>query len=110
MKPDTLSRYRDCLQGLAVGDAVGTTLEFRRPGTFEPVNEMLWGGPFGLKPGQWTDDRSSLCREWSHHEIGSGSALSCREPETSPGKIWRESATTHGSVTCIDACRYMGGG
>ena len=62
MKPDTLSRYRGCLLGLAVGDAVGTTLEFRRPGTFEPLNDMLGGGPFGLKPGQWTDDTSmALC-------------------------------------------------
>lgn len=62
MKPDTLSRYRGCLLGLAVGDAVGTTLEFQRPGTFEPINDMVGGGPFGLKPGEWTDDTSmALC-------------------------------------------------
>ena len=28
------------LVGLAVGDAVGTTLEFKRPGTFEPITDM----------------------------------------------------------------------
>jgi ADP-ribosylglycohydrolase len=47
---------------LAVGDAVGTTVEFRSPGSFEPLTDMIGGGPFGLKPGQWTDDTSmALC-------------------------------------------------
>ncbi len=55
-------RYVGALLGLAVGDALGTTLEFRRPGTFEPITDMVGGGPFGLKPGQWTDDTSmALC-------------------------------------------------
>ncbi|MBW2149180.1 MAG: ADP-ribosylglycohydrolase family protein [Deltaproteobacteria bacterium] len=32
------------------------------PGTFEPITDMVGGGPFGLKPGQWTDDTSmALC-------------------------------------------------
>jgi len=45
-----------------VGDAVGTALEFRRPGTFAPINDMTGGGPFRLAPGQWTDDTSmALC-------------------------------------------------
>ncbi|TAG63904.1 MAG: ADP-ribosylglycohydrolase family protein, partial [Oscillatoriales cyanobacterium] len=30
-----IERYRGSLIGLAVGDALGTTLEFCRPGTFE---------------------------------------------------------------------------
>ena len=34
---ETRERYRGCLLGLAVGDAVGTTLEFRPPGTFKPL-------------------------------------------------------------------------
>jgi len=50
------------LVGLAVGDAVGTTLEFARPGTFVPITDMTGGGPFGLVAGQWTDDTSmALC-------------------------------------------------
>lgn len=44
------------LLGLAVGDAVGTTLEFARRDTQPPVTDMVGGGPFGLRPGQWTDD------------------------------------------------------
>ena len=55
-------RFRGCLLGLAVGDALGTALEFRSPGSFEPIDDMLGGGPFGLRPGQWTDDTSmALC-------------------------------------------------
>jgi len=55
-------RYRGCLLGLAVGDAVGTALEFMRPGTFAPIEDMTGGGPFQLAPGQWTDDTSmALC-------------------------------------------------
>ena len=55
-------RYRGSLLGLAGGDALGTTLEFKAPGTFEPLSEMVGGGPFKLQPGQWTDDTSmALC-------------------------------------------------
>ena len=59
---DRRSRYRGALLGLAAGDAVGTTVEFTSPGSFAPVTEMVGGGPFSLKPGQWTDDTSmALC-------------------------------------------------
>ncbi|WP_317930122.1 ADP-ribosylglycohydrolase family protein [Halioxenophilus sp. WMMB6] len=55
-------RYRGSLLGLAAGDAVGTTLEFKTPGSFTPISDMVGGGPFGLHPGQWTDDTSmALC-------------------------------------------------
>ena len=59
---ETRNRYRGSLLGLAVGDALGTTLEFLSPGTFKPIDDMVGGGPFRLKPGQWTDDTSmALC-------------------------------------------------
>jgi ADP-ribosyl-[dinitrogen reductase] hydrolase len=55
-------RYIGCLLGLAVGDALGITLEFTTPGKFDPIDDMVGGGPFSLKPGQWTDDTSmALC-------------------------------------------------
>jgi ADP-ribosylglycohydrolase len=58
----TRERYRGSLLGLAVGDALGTTLEFKPPGTFTPITDMIGGGPFHLKPGEWTDDTSmALC-------------------------------------------------
>ncbi len=57
-----LSRYRGAMLGLAAGDALGTTLEFSPPGSFMPITDMVGGGPFGLEPGQWTDDTSmALC-------------------------------------------------
>jgi ADP-ribosylglycohydrolase len=57
-----LVRLRGCLLGLATGDALGTTVEFRPPGTFEPLRDMVGGGPFHLKSGEWTDDTSmALC-------------------------------------------------
>lgn len=55
-------RFRGCLLGLASGDAVGTSVEFRPRGQFEPLTDMLGGGYFELEPGQWTDDTSmALC-------------------------------------------------
>lgn len=44
------------LLGLAVGDAVGTTLEFKRRDTYRRLTDMVGGGPFHLKAGDWTDD------------------------------------------------------
>jgi len=55
-------KARGALVGLAVGDALGAAVEFKPPGTFEPVTDMVGGGPWRLEPGQWTDDTSmALC-------------------------------------------------
>jgi ADP-ribosyl-[dinitrogen reductase] hydrolase len=74
-RSDDAARRRDrflgALLGLATGDAVGTTLEFRPPGSFTPIDDMAGGGPFGLRPGQWTDDTSmALCLATSLLERG----------------------------------------
>lgn len=59
---DQLERFRGSLLGLAVEDALGTTLEFRPPGIFIPITDRIGGGPFDLEPGEWTDDTSmALC-------------------------------------------------
>ena len=58
----TRDRAQGALVGLAVGDAVGTTLEFEPPGTFQPITDLVGGGPFRLEPGRWTDDTSmAMC-------------------------------------------------
>jgi len=55
-------RAQGALLGLACGDAVGTTVEFKLRGTFTPLTCMVGGGPFRLQAGQWTDDTSmALC-------------------------------------------------
>ncbi len=65
------SLFRGCLFGLAAGDALGTTLEFRQPGSFTPITDMVGGGPFRLLPGEWTDDTSmALCLAESLIEKG----------------------------------------
>ncbi len=57
-----LDRAFGCFIGLAVGDAVGTTLEFKPRDTYAPLTDMAGGGPFALQPGEWTDDTSmALC-------------------------------------------------
>lgn len=59
---DLIDRMRGALLGLAVGDAVGTSVEFKPRGSFAPVTDMTGGGPFGLTAGEWTDDTSmALC-------------------------------------------------
>ena len=58
----TRDKYRGALLGLAIGDALGTTLEFKPARTFAPITDIIGGGPFNLKPGEWTDDTSmALC-------------------------------------------------
>jgi ADP-ribosylglycohydrolase len=55
-------RFRGALLGLAVGDALGTTVEFSAPGSFAPLTDIVGGGPFSLPAGAWTDDTSmALC-------------------------------------------------
>lgn len=64
MNDKTLRADRVCgaLIGLACGDAVGTTSEFRTRLQFPTVTGMDGGGVHNLEPGQWTDDTSlALC-------------------------------------------------
>lgn len=169
------SRYEGCLLGLAAGDALGTTVEFKAPGTFEPMTDIVGGGPFSLKRGAWTDDTSlALClaesliecrafeaadqmeryiRWWrdghlssngfcfdiggttaqalhtyirtedpfagstSARAAGNGSLMRlapaplffASDPEKAVRMSSESSRTTHGAVTCLDACRYYGG-
>jgi len=62
MKSERIDRARGCLLGLTIGDAIGTTVEFKPRGSFTPMTDMVGGGPFQLKAGEWTDDTSmALC-------------------------------------------------
>ena len=67
----TIDRFAGCLLGLAVGDALGAPLEFKAPGTFEPLTDMIAGGEFKLERGQYTDDTSmALCLAESLYQKG----------------------------------------
>ena len=54
----TKDRAVASLVGLAIGDALGTTIEFSIRDTYTPVVDLTGGGPFNLSPGEWTDDTS----------------------------------------------------
>jgi ADP-ribosyl-[dinitrogen reductase] hydrolase len=54
----TRDRAIGALVGLAVVDAVGTTLEFKARDSYAPLTDMIGGGPFHMKPGESTDDTS----------------------------------------------------
>jgi ADP-ribosylglycohydrolase len=55
-------RFHGALLGLAAGDAVAAATQYRRPGTFAPVGDLLGGGPFALPRGGWSDDTAmALC-------------------------------------------------
>ncbi len=160
------------LLGLAIGDALGTTVEFKPRGSFPPLTDLVGGGVFHLKPGQWTDDTSmALCLadsliacngldqrdlaerflRWRQHgensvtgkcfdigratsealarfaatgdplagstdphDGGNGSlmrlapiALRFRDPATARHEARRQSAVTHASPECLDACEFF---
>jgi ADP-ribosyl-[dinitrogen reductase] hydrolase len=64
-------RFQGALLGLAVGDALAAATQFRRPGSFTPVGDMLGGGPFELPRGAWSDDTAmALCLAESLVETG----------------------------------------
>ena len=46
----TRDRFRGCLLGLAAGDALGTTLEFKTPGTFQKIDNIVGGGRSDWNP------------------------------------------------------------
>ena len=52
MAASVRERVLGSLLGLAIGDAVGTTVESMPPGSFEKVADMEGGGKFSLQPGQ----------------------------------------------------------
>lgn len=55
-------RFHGCLLGMAVCDALAAATQFRRPGSFAPVGDLLGGGPFGLPRGAYSDDTATaLC-------------------------------------------------
>jgi len=85
--------------GLAVGDAVGTTLEFKTPGSFNPIDDMVGGGPYRLNPGEWTDDTSmALCLATSLVEKGRF------DPEDQMDRYcdWKENGYLSSTGRCFD--------
>lgn len=94
---------RGALLGLAIGDALGTTLEFTGPlDPFTPqVTQIVGGGPFNLPPGGWTDDTSmAICLGQSLVAVGEFDA---RDQIDRYVRWWR-----HGENSAIGRCFDIG--
>lgn len=96
-----LDRAVGSLLGLAVGDAIGTTLEFTSKPIAAEHFEMVGGGPFGLKAGEWTDDTSmalALADSLSH------------DSSLDPADLMARFLSWHrtGQYSCIGRCFDIG--
>jgi ADP-ribosylglycohydrolase len=113
--PEMSNRVRGILLGLAVGDALGTTLEFSRPKPSSwvppvrgPHTNITGGGPFRVKPGQITDDTQlATCLATTLAEFGAielnPQALKALADRYS---MWRKSAFDIGNQTAASLSAY----
>ena len=94
-------RALGALLGLAVGDAIGTTIEFSPKPTRAVLHDMVGGGPFGLDAGQWTDDTSMALA------LGD-SLLACSSLD--PDDLMRRFVSWHrdGAYSCTSECFDIG--
>lgn len=97
----TRDRAVGAMLGLAVGDAVGTTIEFSAKPARAVLSDMVGGGPFGLEAGQWTDDTAMA--------LALGDSL-LAAPELDPGDLMRRFACWHreGTYSCTGTCFDIG--
>lgn len=94
-------RARGALLGLAIGDALGTTLEFSRRDSYPLLNDMVGGGPFHLQAGQWTDDTAmALALADSLEECGGLDEADLMQRFTQ----WHE----QGRYSCTGSCFDIG--
>lgn len=94
-------RALGAMLGLAVGDAVGTTLEFRQRDTYPLLTDMIGGGPFRLQPGQWTDDTAmalALADNLAEHDGF--------DPADLMRRFWRWRG--EGAYSCTGTCFDVG--
>ncbi|GAA5053584.1 hypothetical protein GCM10023208_15690 [Erythrobacter westpacificensis] len=94
------------LVGLAVGDALGTTLEFSARDTRPQVTDIVGGGPFRLKAGQWTDDTAmALALAASLDACGGLDEQDLMERFAS----WRDTGEYSVTGTCFDIGNTVAG-
>jgi len=87
--------------GLAVGDAVGTTLEFRSRDKQARVEDMVGGGPFDLPAGSWTDDTTMALA--LADSLAASATLDCRDLMDRFVSWWQE-----GEYSCTGSCFDIG--
>ena len=108
-EPDLPSRTAEAVRdralgtflGLAVGDAVGTTLEFEYRDAQPPLEDMVGGGPFNLAAGEWTDDAAMALA--LADSLAASAALDCRDLMDRFVGWWR-----NGDYSCTGDCFDIG--
>lgn len=99
---DRIERARGSLVGLAIGDALGVTNQFLKPGSFAPISDMIGGGSFSIQAGKWTDDTAAaLCLAASLIEK---SGFDAKDQLDRYVKWWRS-----GYMSCNKKCYDIGG-
>ena len=103
--PQTAEGIRDralgAFLGLAIGDAVGTTLEFSRRDALPRLEDMTGGGPFRLPPGAWTDDTAMALA--LADSLSASGTLDCRDLMDRFVRWWR-----NGEYSCTGTCFDIG--
>ena len=103
--PQTAAGIRDralgAFLGLAAGDAVGTTLEFRARDAQPRLEDMTGGGPFALPPGAWTDDTAMALA--LADSLAAARSLDCGDLMDRFLKWWR-----NGEYSCTGTCFAIG--
>jgi len=113
-------RALGCMLGLAVGDAVGAAVEFKPRDSFPPLPDMIGGGPFNLRPGEWTDDTTmALCLGDSLLALGGFDQEDFMErlrgwlergENTVPGRCFDIGATTRAAIMRFAADGFAAAG
>ena len=109
---DIHDRALGAFLGLAVGDAVGTTLEFCSRDTQPRLEDMVGGGPFDLPAGAWTDDTAMALA--LADSLAESKTLDCRDLMDRFVKWWRDGDYSWsgdcfdiGNTTCQALTRYL---
>ena len=87
--------------GLAVGDAVGTALEFCARDSQPRLEDMEGGGPFLLPPGYWTDDTAMALA--LADSLAASEALDARDLMDRFVRWWQD-----GDYSCCGHCFDIG--
>jgi len=117
--PDDLKikKIQGSLIGLAIGDALGASVEFRPYAYLKAheVKDMQGGGTWGLQAGQWTDDTSmALCLAASLIVKGKSDSYDQFERYrrwykngymSSTGKCFDIGKSTREAITKFESCR-----
>ena len=98
---DIRDRALGAFLGLAVGDAVGTTLEFCSRDAQPRLQDMVGGGPFNLPPGAWTDDTAMALA--LADSLAASETLDCRDLMDRFVRWWQD-----GDYSCTGHCFDIG--